>query len=361
MLLWIGLLTGRVALETPYGAVAWHAHELLFGYGAAIVAGFLLTAIPNWTGRPPIRGPALFFLFAVWAAGRAAVLLAGAVGLTTAAAIDCLFLPVISAVAFREILAGRNRRNLTVAVIVLLYGLTNIAFHLELVRDGYPFHSIRAAVSIFVILIMLIGGRIIPGFTRNWLAGRGSSALPAPFGAFDRLAIGVAVPALLLWTFFPELLFTAWALLLAALVQAVRLARWSGLHTFREPLVLILHTGYAFVPLGFVAAGSAILWPGDIPASGAMHAWTTGAIGVMTIAVMTRASRGHTGRPLTAPATTGVIYLLVILSAITRLMTIPLPASTYPLLVISALAWTAAFAAFVIFYAPMLLRSREVD
>ena len=358
MLLWAALLTGRIAFDTPYGAVVWHAHELLFGYGAAVVAGFLLTAIPNWTGRPPVRGPALWALFAAWVLGRVAVLQAGTVGLAAAAIADSLFLLGVSAVVFREIAAGRNRRNLKVAVIVLLYCLTNIAFHLELVLAGHPFHAMRAAVSVLVILIMLIGGRIIPGFTRNWLAGRGGRALPAPFNAFDRLALGIAVSALALWTAFPWWLFTGWALLLAALVQAGRLARWSGHRTFPEPLVLILHVGYVFVPLGFAAAGSAILWPGAIPASGALHAWTAGAVGVMTLAVMTRASRGHTGRPLTAPATTQLIYLLVLLAAITRLATVLLPESTLTLLVVSSLAWAAAFAAFVIFYGPMLLWSR---
>ncbi len=358
MLLWIAMLTGRIAFETPYGAVPWHAHELLFGYGTAVVAGFLLTAIPNWTGRPPIRGPALCILFAVWVSGRLAILAAGVVGLAAAAIVDSLFLLGLSAVVLREIVAGRNRRNLKVAMVVLLFCLTNIAFHLELFLNGYPFHATRAAVSVLVILIMLIGGRIIPGFTKNWLAGQGGWALPTPFNAFDRLALGIAVTALALWIVFPERPFTGGALLLAALVQAGRLARWSGHHTFREPLVLILHVGYAFVPLGFAAVGSSILWPDTVPTSGVLHAWTTGAIGVMTLAVMTRASRGHCGRPLTAPATTRLIYLLVVLAAIARLAMALLPGSAFTLLVISSLAWTAAFTAFVIFYGPMLLLSR---
>ncbi len=361
MLFWAALLTGHITFETPYGVVVWHSHALLFGYGSAIVAGFLLTAIPNWTGRPPVGGPVLFVLFAVWLSGRVAVLLAGTVGLVAAAIVDSLFLLGMSAVVFREIVAGRNRRNLTVAVIVLLYCLTNIAFHLELIQSGYPFHATKAAVSVLVILIMLIGGRIIPGFTRNWLTAQGARALPAPFSAFDRLALGVAVSALAIWTVFPWWRLTGWTLLLAALIQAVRLARWSGHRTFREPLVLILHVGYAFVPLGFAAVGGAILWPYAVPVSGSLHAWTTGAIGVMTLAVMTRASRGHSGRPLTAPASTQFIYLLVLLSAIARLAAALLPESAFPLLVFSSLAWAAAFSAFVIFYGPMLLESRGED
>lgn len=355
MVLWIALLTGHLSFATHYGAVAWHAHEFLFGYGAAVVAGFLLTAIPNWTGRLPIRGMPLFALFTVWVAGRIALLLADFLGFVAAATVDSLFLLTFSIIVFREIIAGRDRRNLKVALILMVLALANIAFHTELYLFGQPLHAIRATTSILVILIMLIGGRIIPSFTRNWLAKRESRRLPTPFNTFDSYALGIAILSLACWTVFPDRRVTGAALILSALTQSIRLARWSGLQTHREILVLILHVGYAFIPFGFFIVGISTIWPQIVAPAVALHAWTAGAVGVMTLAVMTRASRGHSGGSLTSPPTTTLIYLLAVLSVVLRLATIILPDWTATLLELAATAWTAAFAAFVVLYGPMLL------
>lgn len=359
MLLWIALLTGHLSFALRYGAVAWHAHEFLFGYGTAIVAGFLLTAVPNWTGRLPIRGMPLFVLFTVWLAGRIALLLTDVIGLIAAEAIDSLFLLSFAVIVFREIIAGKDRRNLKVALILVFFALANIAFHTEVNLDGDPSYAIRATTSILVILIMLIGGRIIPSFTRNWLAKQNSQHLPTPFNTFDRCALGVAVLTLVLWAVFPDRLITGLALILSALIQTVRLARWSGVRTNREVLVLILHIGYAFIPFGFLIVGVSAIWPPIVPPTVALHAWTAGAVGVMTLAVMTRASRGHSGRPLTSPPTTTLIYLLMILSVILRLATVLIPDWTIILLELAAATWIAAFFAFAFFYGPMLIWARD--
>lgn len=360
MPLWAALMTGRVEFAVQYGAVAWHAHELLFGYGAAIVAGFVLTAVPNWTNRPPVRGAALLALFVLWAAGRAALACTDAVGFAAAAVVDGLFLPALALVVAREIAAGRNRRNYKVAAILLALAAVNACFHAELFFAGYPFYSTRAAVAVLIALIMLIGGRVVPSFTRNWLVQQGSGQrLPAPSDAFDRAAVGVAVIGLALWTVFPDGPVTGLALLAAGAAQAGRLARWAGLRTFGEPLVLILHVGYAFVPAGFLAVGGSVLWPLAVPPSAALHVWTAGAVGVMTLAMMTRVSRGHSGRPLTAPPATRLLYLLAILAVVIRLAALALPDRTLTLLVLASLAWTGAFGGFAALYGPMLLRPRQ--
>lgn len=359
MVLWVALLTGHLSFASRYGAIAWHAHEFLFGYGAAVVAGFLLTAIPNWTGRLPIRGMPLLALFALWLAGRIAMLFTDTVGFVAAATVDSMFLLSFSAIVLLEILAGRDRRNFKVALILVVFALVNIAFHIELYLLGQPRHAIRATTSILVILIMLIGGRIVPSFTRNWLAKQQSQHLPTPFNSYDRYALGIAVLSLGLWIAFPDRLLTGAALVLSALAHGARLARWSGPHTCREPLVLILHVGYAFIPLGFFAVGISNIWPQTVPPAVALHAWTAGAVGVMTLAVMTRATRGHSGRPLTSPPTTTLIYLLVILSVVLRLATVILTERTATLHELAAAAWTAAFVAFVVLYGPMLLWARK--
>lgn len=359
MPLWAALVLGRVEFAAQYGAVAWHAHELLFGYGAAIVAGFVLTAVPSWTGRPPLRGAALLALFALWAAGRAALACTDFIGFAAVAAVDSLFLPALALVVARDIAAARNRRNFKVAAILLVFAAVNVCFHAELFYGGYPFYSTRAAVSVLIALIMLIGGRIVSSFTRNWLVPRGSARLPKPAGAFDRAALGIAVIGLALWTAFPDEPATGLALLAAGVAQAGRLARWAGLQTFGEPLVLILHAGYAFVPAGFLAVGSSVLWPQAVPPWIAIHAWTAGAVGVMTLAMMTRVSRGHSGRPLTAPPATRLLYLLAILAALVRLATIALPDLALTLLVLASIAWAGAFAGFAALYGPMLLRPRQ--
>jgi uncharacterized protein involved in response to NO len=358
MPLWLALFTGPQSFVVSYGAIAWHAHEFLFGYVAAIAAGFLLTAIPNWTGRLPVQGGALLGLFALWAAGRAAMLTIDWIGFIPAVTIDSLFLPLLAAAVLREIVAGRNWRNVKVAALVTILAAADILFHVEVLAFGAAAYALRAAIAVMIGLIMLIGGRITPSFTRNWLAKRGSDRLPVPFGRYDMVAVLGAVAALVLWVAFPEQWVTALALFAAGILHAVRLSRWAGLSSWREPLVLVLHAGYAFVPLGLVLVASSILWPVAVPATAALHSWTAGAMGLMTLAVMTRASLGHTGRALTASLGTQTIYVAVAFAALSRIVAPLLDNLSQALLIFSAFAWTAAFAGFVVLYGPMILKPR---
>ncbi len=359
MILWIGAVTGAWTIASDYGPVAWHAHELIFGYAGAAMTGFLLTAIPNWTGRLPVRGGPLLALLVLWLAGRLAMLGCDAIGAVAAAAVDSLFLPVVALVVVREIIAGKNWRNLRTVGLVSALALANIAFHAETILAGAPDHAMRAAIGLIIGLIMLIGGRIVPSFTRNWLAQQGARHLPVPFGATDMRLIAAAAIALVAWAIAPEAVVTGLLLLTAALAQGYRLSRWAGLQTWRQPFVFVLHLGYAFVPLGFLLVGMSALWPDVLPATVALHAWTVGAVALMTLAVMTRASLAHTGRALAAGAGTTAVYLAALLATLARLAVPLLPDLTMPLLDTAGLAWMAAFAGFVVFYGPMLIRPQQ--
>lgn len=357
LLIWLPLYEGHFALATGFAATDWHAHEMLYGYAAAIVAGFLLTAIPNWTGRLPLNGWPLLVLVGTWAAGRLAVAFSALTGWWPAALVDVAFLLLVIAAAAREIVAGKNWRNLRVLVVVAVLALANIAFHVEARLTGTPEYARRLGLAALVLLVVVIGGRIIPSFTRNWLARENPGRLPAPFDRFDAVATAVSAAALLAWVVVPESLAGGLILVAAGLLQAARLARWAGDRTLGDPLVLILHVGYAFIPAGFLLLGLAALGA-RTPQSAGVHAWSVGAIGVMTLAVMTRATRGHTGRALAAPPSTQFLYAAVIASAALRVGAALLPGSSQPLLWASAIAWIAAFWGFCAIYGPMLLRPR---
>lgn len=354
MIGWIGLLTGRLTFASSYGTIAWHAHELLFGYVSAVMTGFLLTAIPNWTGRLPLQGRPLLLLVMFWAAGRAGMLLTDVVGNVPAAMVDSAYLIAVTVIAAREVLAGKNRHNLKVVGLIGLVAAANVLFHAEVVLNTFPDYGIRLGIAGIIVLITLVGGRVTPSFTHNWLARRGDLHLPTPLGRFDFVSIGVMAFALVLWVVAPAWLGTGAALLVAAVLQAIRLSRWAGVWTWREPIVLILHIGYAFVPLGALALAISIVWPDLLPQTGALHAWTTGAMGIMTLAIMTRAARGHTGHDIMSTPATNLIYAAIIVAAVTRVVAPVSPGLTTELLYLSAAAWILSFVAFLVAYGPML-------
>ena len=357
--LWLAIYGGApVATELP--PLAWHMHEMLFGFAAATVAGFLLTAIPNWTGRLPLQGLPLATLVVLWTAGRIALLLPGWLAPLTVAAIDLSFLALFLLVVLREILAGRNWRNLPMVAALLALLLANLMMHLEsagvVALQGA---GGRLGLATLLLLIALVGGRIVPSFTRNWLAKqRPDLALPAPFGVIDGAALAATALALVVWVAAPDSAPTPWLALAAALLLGVRLARWRGAATLREPLLAILHLGYGWLPLGLLLLAGTRLLP-FLPEAAALHALAVGAVGTMTLAVMTRASLGHTGRPLTAGVGTTAIYGLITLAALLRIGA-PLAAARYGLaLELAGAAWSSAFGLFVLLYGPLLLAPRR--
>jgi uncharacterized protein involved in response to NO len=358
MVLWIGLISGHWAFANAYGAVAWHAHEFLFGYVSAVLTGFLLTAMPNWTGRLPLQGQPLLGCFCYGLPGGRRCWPRTELALPQQWPSTCAYLPTLAAVIAREVVAGRNWRNLKVSVLVLLLALANVLFQVEVLVHGAPDYGLRLGIVVIVGLIMLVGGRVTPSFTHNWLKRDGSAKLPAPLDRFDMAAMAIAAGALLSWVAAPEWTGTGVLLIIAAVVQAARLGRWAGERTWREPIVFILHVGYAFVPLGALALGIAILWPAIIVPTAALHLWTTGAIGTMTLAVMTRATLGHIGHVTEAQPPTIVIYGAILFAALARVAAPLLLGIYYPLLTAAAIGWIVAFGGFVIVYGPMLLRPR---
>jgi uncharacterized protein involved in response to NO len=358
ILIWLPLLFGGMRMPTAFSPLDWHIHEMLYGYLPAVMTGFLLTAIPNWTGRLPLQGGPLAALAALWIVGRAAVCLSQPIGALAAGVIDCSFLFFVAAAAAREVTAGRNWRNLPPVAIVLIFFAGNVTFHVEDRVSGIAGFGTRIGIAAAIALISLIGGRVIPSFTHNWLSRENPGRLPVPFGQFDIAVLAVSVAALALWIVLPTWWGAAVLMLVAGVGQAVRLTRWAGDRTLRDALVLVLHGGYAFVPIGFVIVAGAIVLPRAIPLSAGLHAWTAGAIGTMTLAIMTRASLGHTGRALAAGRLTQAIYLLVGVAAVLRIAAAFAPASI-ALLQAAAAAWIAAFWLFAIGYGPALFQPRR--
>jgi uncharacterized protein involved in response to NO len=356
--LWLAVFAGYVSLPSALTPRDWHVHEMLFGYVGAVIAGFLLTAVPNWTGRLPIQGRPLAILFATWLAGRLAVTFSGFLGWQIALVIDAAFLALLAAAAAREIVAGRKWNNLKVVGIISLLAVANIAFHVEAHLDGIAEYSTRIGVGLVVTLVCLIGGRIVPSFTRNWLARREPGRLPVPFNRFDVVAMAAGVCAMVAWIVSPSGRVTAAALGVAGVLHVARLARWAGERTVSDRLVLILHVAYAFVPAGFVLAALAAV---DLVApSAGLHAWTGGAIGSMTIAVMTRATLGHTGKALSASMATQIVYASIVIAALARVCAALEPAHSVPLLTVAGVAWAGAFLGFALVYAPLLCRTRKL-
>lgn len=335
----------------------WHVHEMLFGYLGAVIAGFLLTAVPNWTGRLPVAGPALAALFFLWVAGRLAMLVASSQPF--AAVIDGAFLFVLAAIIAREVIAGRNLRNAPVCLLILVLASANALTHLRGVDVDIALFGERLALGVIAMLVALIGGRITPSFTRNWMAKKKLTPEPASPGRFDMIALLVTAIGIASWVAAPMAPAAGAALTLAGALNLVRLARWKGWRTLAEPLVTILHLGYGWLAIALCLLGLSIVMPAIVPSAAGIHALTAGAFGVMTLAVMTRATRGHTGQPLTADRATQAIYALVTLGAALRVVS-PFFAQHYVVLLIaSGLVWSLAFATFAIVYGPLLLRAQR--
>ncbi|WP_338468455.1 NnrS family protein [Novosphingobium sp. ZN18A2] len=356
--LWLLALSGRIVIPSRFDALAWHRHEMLFGYLSGVVAGFLMTAIPNWTGRLPIAGRPLAAMALLWLAARLAVLFSNAVGIFPAMALDVGFLATLAFVAAREVLAARNR-NVPVVIVVSLLALGDLLDYLELLGAPVPAGiGWRLGFGLILLLVALIGGRIIPSFTRNWLMKQGErERLPSQPTRFDLASLGLLGIAMATWVAAPDAVAAGALLIAAGLMQFVRLARWRGVACWREPLVAVLHVGFAFVPVGLVMLGLSH-FVRCVPASGSLHLLGAGAMAAMTLAVMTRATLGHTGRALRADGVTVAIYALLGLGAVLRFAASALPMDYIHALWLAGAPWVAAFALFALRYGPMLAGPR---
>jgi uncharacterized protein involved in response to NO len=359
MVLWVPMLSGHLTLPTAFAPVSWHAHEFLFGYLGAVIAGFLLTAVPNWTGRLPIVGWPLGGLFALWLIGRAAVAVSQHLPPLGVALADLALPLALAAVIGREIVAGKNWRNLIVLAMLGVLTFGNAVFHWEAARGGYAAGGtgLRIGLGAVIMMIAVIGGRIVPSFTRNWLAKRAPGRLPVPpMQRFDKAALLVLLLGLLAWVALPDHAMTAILLLLAGGLHLVRLARWAGDRTLAEPLVAVLHLAYSFLPLGAAAIAAEILMPGSLGMAAAQHLWMGGAAGLMTLAVMTRATLGHTGQTLTAGPGTVVLYAALVGAVLARVGAGILPDQAHLLHMVAGTGWIVAFGGFAVLYGPLLLR-----
>lgn len=350
---WILILTGVDDSELLSAVRDWHVHEMVFGFLPAVITGFLLTAIPNWTDRTPIRGGELLSLWVLWLAGRV-VMAVPFLSPFLSAVIDGGFLVVLAGLAWREIIAGKSWLQSPIGVLVGLYACANILFHVWALSGAETDRAERMGLALVLVLLSLIGGRVTPNFTRDFLAGQGKTEQPTPFSRFDGLSVVFVGFAAVSWIVQPHALVTGWVLVAAGLLNLGRLVRWYGWLTWREPLVLALHLGFGWVVLSLLVLGGAILGVG-LPTTDAIHALTTGAVGAMTLAVMTRASLGHTGRPKHAGPLTVCIYLLVNLGAVFRVFG-PSLDSSHLVLGLAAMSWSGAYLLFALVYGPFLLR-----
>jgi uncharacterized protein involved in response to NO len=353
--IWVAVLAGAMELRSAFSPRDWHIHELLFGYTSGVIAGFLLTAVPNWTGRPGLSGAPLAGLAGLWLAGRLAVFNAANLEPGVAAVIDLAFPVVLGVVLARELIAGNNSRNMRVLLVFVGLTAVNLLFHIEVYQNGTAGLSVRLGIAAVLPMIMLIGGRVIPSFTGTWLKQRPPGRLPAPFGRYDAITIAISAAALVVWTGAPEDSWTAALMLVAGGLNCGRLARWAGERSLAEPLVLVLHVGFAFIPLGFIAMAGSILLADPVPYGAAIHLWTAGGIGMMTIAMMTRVCLGHTGALLRADRWVTAIYLLVFTGIMTRVAAAFLPGNE-ALLQLSAAAWIGGFLLFAVWFLQRMAR-----
>lgn len=354
--LWILMLLSGFAVPSRFDPLTWYIHEMLFGYVGAAIAGFLLTAIPNWTGRTPLRGKPLACLVAFWLVGRITCLFSAFVPLWLAAALDIVFPAALFSVVARDIVAARNWRNLLLPMPVALLCIADLLMFLE--NGGFNVPQglgWRLGLATIVILLSVIGTRIVPVFTRNWLLAHGIAAPLATHGLLDRAALGVLHGGLIGWAFAPSEPIFGVVLILAAALNLVRVVHWRGHRARSDPLLLILHVGYLWIVIGAALLGAALL-DAALPLAAGIHAFTAGAMSTMILAVMTRVSLAHTGRLLEADGLTTSLYLMIIVAAVTRIAAAFLGGELQmPLLVFSAILWIASFATFVGRYGPMLV------
>lgn len=352
--IWALILNGAAEGSFRLAPRDWHVHEMLFGFLPAVITGFLLTAMPNWTDRPPLRGAPLLALLTLWMVGRLAVALPWPAALLSAL-VDTAFLITLAALVWREITAGKAWDRAPIGVVISLYACANVLFHVLAWRHAETDLPERMAVALMMMLLTLIGGRITPSFTSDYLAERGLPDQLPSMSRYDGLTIVITALSALSWVVQQQAVTTGWCLIAAGLANVVRLSRWRGWLTWREPIVLMLHVGYGWLTLSLLIIGGAtlgfVLKPVD-----AVHALTTGAVGAMTFAVMTRASLGHTGRPKQADSMTIAIYILVNLGALLRVFG---PATGLPVslaLSAAAVAWSGAYLLFAAVYGPYLIR-----
>ena len=356
VLVWLMTLHGA---GLPAATAMWHGHEMLIGFGMAAVAGFSLTAVANWTGRPAINGAPLAWLIFSWLAGRAAMMFATSLPATSVLILDSLFPILLGFLLSKEIIAGRSRRNYPLVAIMVVVVMLNLLYQLG--AGGWVPGGDRLALYLLIhtllLLVTIIAGRIVPAFSANWLRQQGQTRMPVNNDTVNKLALVLTVLVGLAASFAPMSTATGVLAFVAALVHAYRLARWQGFATRSNPILFVLHVAYLWLPVGYALLGFSVFGWLFSPTA-ALHALTMGAIGSMVLAVTTRVGLGHTGRPLQAARATVLAYWILMLAVLLRVFG-PLSGGSYMLMIgLSAAAWILAFGIFVWVYWPILSRPR---
>ena len=356
---WALSLTGGVPLETPWPPTLWHAHEMIFGFIGAAMAGFLLTAVPSWTGQRGFAGWPLALLAGLWLLGRLVVATSAHWPLLLSAVIDTAFFPALGLMLLPPLLRARNR-NTPLLLVLLALCIANATFYWGLHRANWALAhgALLAAVNVILLLLTVVGGRIVPAFTSSALKEHRGGRLIRTLPGVNAVAIAAMVVVALVDLGFAQSKVAGVCALGAAIVQGIRLAQWGAWRTLRQPIVWVLHVAYAWLPVGLALKALALLTGASFAAFW-LHALTIGAAATMILAVMTRASLGHTGRPLVVSGPTAFAYVLLSAAAIVRIFGLDLPHASYAAVItLAALLWTAAFALFLWVYAPMLVTPR---
>ena len=355
MAAWMAWFSLAYAPSTDFPPLLWHAHEMLFGYATAALAGFLLTAAPSWTGAEPVRGGPLALLAGVWAAGRAAVWFSAFLPPVLVAAIDLAFPALLFAFMIGTLTGGSARHTIFLVVLALLFAANGMVHWERLgLSDDTAAAGHLLAFDVFVVLIALIGGRVVPAFTRNVLTGEGGADPLPPRPWLDGLAVFSVLAVLVADQLAPDQTAAGGLALAAATLNGMRLLRWQGWRVLDRPIVWILHLGYAWLVAGLAFKGLAVVsdW---VDGATALHVLSVGAIGSMTLGIMTRAGLGHTGRALkVAPAIT-FAYLLLSAAVVVR-VGVPMWLDEFrqAAMVTAGAGWCVTFAVFTRIYWPIL-------
>jgi uncharacterized protein involved in response to NO len=352
MVSWYGVFLGQLVPASGLAPVLWHAHEMLFGFAAAVIIGFLLTAGKAWTGLPTPRGAGLGALFVLWAGARIAAL---AAPYPVFFALDVALLPVVSALFIAVLVRAGNTRNLKIGAVLALLGVANLVFHLA--ASGAvaldPVRALYAGLALIIVLETIMGGRVIPSFTMNATPGLKLAAAPKR----DAAVAVLTVLGLACWSFNGPPKVAAGLLAVAAIMHVVRWLSWMPWVTLTRPILWILHVSYVWIPIGLALLAAAQL--GWIPASGGIHALAVGATGGLIIGMLTRTARGHTGRPLKASPVEACAYVLVLAAAAVRVaVPIAWPSLYMAALLVAGGLWVAGFAIYLVKYTPWLMTAR---
>ena len=357
--LWLAMLNGEITTTSTYlEPVTWHAHEMIWGFVVAVVAGFLLTAVGNWTQRETATGAALAGLVLLWLAGRLALLFTAVLPRGGPALVDLAFLPALAIVLARPLLATNNRRNFVMIAVLAALFAANLVVHLDaltVLPAGSARYANLASVDLIVLLIMIIGGRVFPTFTRN-ATGVGTIRSVA---WLDRTSLFAMAALLLVDVIAPGAVrFSAVLAGIAGLLAAGRAVHWGARHALGNPLLWVLHAGYGWLVIGLLLRGASGT-VGTPFSSVATHALTVGAVGTLTLGMMARVSLGHTGRALAAPRAMTWSFVAITLAALVRVLVPWLAPVHYgAALVAAGVLWVLAFGIFLATYAPVLCRRR---